>query len=68
MDDFIKELLVLLKKHNATILRSASKKGELVVSIPTGPRVEDFQELAFEEEISEYTITTKGGHHEQNLT
>jgi hypothetical protein len=56
MDDFIKELRELLDKHGATIVRSASEKGDLVVSVWDGGEGGKFNEFAFVEEISTTTI------------
>jgi len=49
MDEFLKELEELLRKHKATILRSANSTHDLVISVP-----EDgvFCDIHFSEEIA----------------
>jgi hypothetical protein len=53
MDEFLKALESLLKKHNATILRSAAATSKLVISIPND---EGYDEIEFDEEINDSSI------------
>jgi hypothetical protein len=54
MEKFLKELQELLRKHNATILRSANSSNDLAISVQEAPG--EFKELLFSEEISETAI------------
>ncbi|MEE9354218.1 MAG: hypothetical protein V3U75_01375 [Methylococcaceae bacterium] len=56
MEEFLKELEVLLGKHNATIVRSASSEHELVISVGKVFKhgiAPNFEEVSFDEEIGE---------------
>ena len=54
MKNFLKDLQELLRKHNATILRSANSSNDLVISVQEAPG--EFNDLLFAEEISETAI------------
>lgn len=58
MEEFLKELEGLLLKHGATILRSASKEGKLVISLPSEDG-DNFEQIEFNEEINDSMLKHK---------
>ena len=58
MEELLKELEALLVKHAATILRSASEEGKLVISLPTEDG-DDFEQIEFDEEINDSMLKHK---------
>ncbi len=62
MEQFLEELQELLKRHSATILRSASSEHELVISLPGKSKhgeATNYEEISFEEEIGEMQLRNK---------
>ena len=54
MDDLLKELELFLRKHNATIVRSANSSNDLVLCKDISPT--ESKEVIFHEEIGETSI------------
>ena len=59
MEKFLEGLEVLLRKYNATILRSANSTHDLVISVPNG---REFRDIYFDEEISARDLEMKAYH------
>lgn len=59
MEAFLPELEALLRKHDATIVRSANSTHDLVVSIPSPDADHGFDDLHLEEELNADDIKFK---------